>query len=298
MKNLLIITFLVLFSSVIYGQVGINTDTPDASSILDVYSTSKGVLFPRVNITDKTLKGPITAVPKDGLLVYNSGTVLNKSLYSWDSAANSGTGGWNQQLYFKETPKVATIGLINDVSKLNNRDPGHDDYLVNGPAANNYNIITSGYIPGLSFRLGTTVLQPYDTSSGSGSHWDIIVGPGVYKIEISYLLNAPTPDAGRGTALSGTYWNMGYYSDLYVQPYNPAANTVSAFSFYERTEGSTLSKLSPEEHRVTFQHIFSSANNTEYLSLTLKLGRKTGSSHLDLVNVLASGTIIKLIKLK
>ncbi|MCD9855063.1 hypothetical protein LUD75_10115 [Epilithonimonas sp. JDS] len=297
MRRLIFILYGLFFINA-NAQVGINTDLPDASAILDVTSSNKGLLIPRVTLNSTAVKGPITATPKDGLLIYNTGATLSKTLYSWDASANANTGGWNKQLYFKETPKVATIGLIANVAKLNNRDQGHDDYLVNGPAANNYKIINSGYIPGLSFRMGTTVLQPYDTSSGTGPHWDIITGPGVYKIEISYLIAAPTPDAGRGTALSGAYWNMGYYSDLYVQPYNPSTNTVSAFSYYERTEGSTLSRLSPEEHRVTFQHIFSSSNDTDYLSLTVKIGRKTGSSHQDLVNVLASGTIIKLTKLR
>ena len=54
-----------------FGQVGINTNTPDTSSILDIVSSSKGVLFPRMTQTQ------INAIsnPAYSLLVYN--TTLN-----------------------------------------------------------------------------------------------------------------------------------------------------------------------------------------------------------------------------
>jgi hypothetical protein len=50
------------------GQVGIGTTTPNASSILDITSTTKGILFPRMTTTE------ISAIssPADGLTVYNT----------------------------------------------------------------------------------------------------------------------------------------------------------------------------------------------------------------------------------
>jgi len=70
-KVILLFTF--LFSIISFSQVGIGTTTPDASSVLDISATDKGVLVPRVslgNVTDTMIDGINTAAT--GLLVYNT----------------------------------------------------------------------------------------------------------------------------------------------------------------------------------------------------------------------------------
>lgn len=64
-----------------YSQVGIGTETPDNSSILDVVSTTKGALFPRVTLTatDMDLDGETGQA--EGLLIYNLGGVLSEGYY-------------------------------------------------------------------------------------------------------------------------------------------------------------------------------------------------------------------------
>jgi hypothetical protein len=54
------------------GNVGINQVTPAASAVLDIVSTTKGVLFPRMTTTQKNA----IASPAAGLVVYD--TTLNK----------------------------------------------------------------------------------------------------------------------------------------------------------------------------------------------------------------------------
>lgn len=53
--------------------VGIGTATVDPSAILQVVSTNKGVLFPKIGLTSTT---DITTIanPSVGLLIYNTGT--------------------------------------------------------------------------------------------------------------------------------------------------------------------------------------------------------------------------------
>ena len=48
--------FSLVFSTYIFAQVGVGTTTPDASSILDITAADKGVLVPRVSLTDVSLK--------------------------------------------------------------------------------------------------------------------------------------------------------------------------------------------------------------------------------------------------
>lgn len=78
--------------------VGINTTgaDPDASSILDVNATDKGILIPRVSLTNVNTGAPITS-PANGLMVYNT----NASV----------TGGFGTGFYFwsgSSWTKVAT----------------------------------------------------------------------------------------------------------------------------------------------------------------------------------------------
>lgn len=65
----------VLFCTAIFqAQVGINTITPATGAILDVYSTDKGLLLPRVSLTGTLDNTTVTPSATTGLLVYNTNT--------------------------------------------------------------------------------------------------------------------------------------------------------------------------------------------------------------------------------
>lgn len=68
------------------SQVGIQTDTPDGSSALDIVSDDKGVLIPRVSLSsDLNNPSPITS-PATGLLIYNSGANQEEGFYFWNGS--------------------------------------------------------------------------------------------------------------------------------------------------------------------------------------------------------------------
>lgn len=114
MKKLFLLP-LVIASAVAFSQVGINTSTPDPSSILDIQSTNKGLLIPRVALTGKT---DVTTIPNPAraLLVYNTAnagtspnTVVQDNIYKFNTA----TGQW-QKLLDETTmiPGVSTVANI------------------------------------------------------------------------------------------------------------------------------------------------------------------------------------------
>lgn len=76
------------------GGVGIGTTTPDASAALDVSSTTKGFLPPRVTNAEM-----LTIVsPAEGLLVYNTGSiVLKEGYFYWNGSrwTRIGNDGWS-----------------------------------------------------------------------------------------------------------------------------------------------------------------------------------------------------------
>jgi hypothetical protein len=90
---LLIIGF--LFSIQVMSQTGIGTATPHASAKLEVASTDKGFLPPRIALTATNSASPITT-PATGLVIFNTataGTTPNNVLpgyYYWDGSKWNG----------------------------------------------------------------------------------------------------------------------------------------------------------------------------------------------------------------
>ena len=84
MKKLLLF---LLISTGLFAQTGIGTSTPDASAKLDVSSSNKGFLPPRVSLTSTTDVSTISS-PAIGLLVYNTGNNagLSAGYYFWNGA--------------------------------------------------------------------------------------------------------------------------------------------------------------------------------------------------------------------
>jgi len=72
MKKYLILFFISCSALIANAQqaVGINNDSPDASAILDIVSTDKGMLIPRMTSGQRDL----ISSPANGLLIYNTST--------------------------------------------------------------------------------------------------------------------------------------------------------------------------------------------------------------------------------
>jgi hypothetical protein len=58
-----------------YSQVGIGTSTPNTSSILELQASDKGLLLPRVALTDVALAAPLAAHVQ-GMVVYNTAATI------------------------------------------------------------------------------------------------------------------------------------------------------------------------------------------------------------------------------
>jgi hypothetical protein len=86
-KRRIIGVLMIFISTVTFSQIGIGTASPDASAVLDMTSTSQGVLIPRMTTTQREA----IATPVIGLQVYDTNTM---SVWSYNGAAwANGTGG-------------------------------------------------------------------------------------------------------------------------------------------------------------------------------------------------------------
>jgi hypothetical protein len=107
--------FMLMFSIASFAQVGIGTTTPEASAMLEVKSTTKGFLPPRVLLTATNAALPI-ASPSTGLLVYNTATAgtppndVTPGYYYWNGSA------WIKLTENGTTKKAAFVGRGVDVT--------------------------------------------------------------------------------------------------------------------------------------------------------------------------------------
>jgi hypothetical protein len=87
--TIVLLLFLASLASA-QNNVGINDDnsSPKASAMLDVFSTTKGLLVPRIALTSTTTAAPVTT-PEASLLIYNTSTAgdVTPGYYYWDGVS-------------------------------------------------------------------------------------------------------------------------------------------------------------------------------------------------------------------
>ena len=133
------------------GGVGVGTTTPDASSALDVTSTTKGFLMPRMTTTERTA----IATPATGLQVYDI-TTNSQWYYNGTVWVNAATAGQK----WVDGATAGDIELVNPTgdNKVMYTDAGYkfiDKDLLTANLWKTYDESTNAYIDqplGLSFE--------------------------------------------------------------------------------------------------------------------------------------------------
>lgn len=166
-RVIFILTF--LSSSFVFAQVGIGTTTPNADSVLDITSTDKGVLLPRIPLTSAGSAAPMSSkVP--GMMIYNttSGSGLMPGIYFNDGAS------WQK-------PSVTGIG---DIKYSFNPADHNGWYLLDGRAlsslsanaqANATALGFSGNLPNATDRF-LKATDGSETLGNTGGSATIVVG--------------------------------------------------------------------------------------------------------------------------
>jgi hypothetical protein len=140
LHSLTILALLLLSSNFINAQLGVNSDNtaPNASAMLDVKSSTKGILIPRV--------GADLASPTEGLLYYNT-TGHNFRYYdgtAWQAALFGNQWNVNGSKISYSAGNVG-IGVADPLYKLD----------VNGDIHLTGSIIDNGIISASNIGLGT-----------------------------------------------------------------------------------------------------------------------------------------------
>lgn len=150
-KQKFLTLLLVALSLMVNAQVGIGTTTPDTSSLLDLTSTTKGLLAPRMTTSQRNA----IVTPADGLMVYD--TTLKVFYYyvgstsTWSPIASGITGRLNFKR-IKSTDVLATV-LATELSAGGGSKYLFDAdtlYEINGQVVFDFPIeINNSYIQGI-----------------------------------------------------------------------------------------------------------------------------------------------------
>jgi hypothetical protein len=147
MKQFFTLLAAVLLTASTYAQVGIGTTTPDASSALDITSTTKGLLIPRMTETQRDAISPAVT----GLMIYQTdGTA---GFYHYNGSSWEG--------YYSKN-EVDTL-IANLQTQITNNAIRVGDFYQGGVVFHIFEDGDTGYVAGETHGLIAAV---QDQSSG------------------------------------------------------------------------------------------------------------------------------------
>jgi len=221
MKTLLksiIFTVFISINLAAFAQVGINTNTPEASAALDITSSSGGLLVPR-----------ITAIQRDAITTPSQGLII----FCTDCASGEG----ELQISLTSAWKNLTVSDVNDPPP-----PQVGDLYLGGIVFYILQSGDSGYVEGETHGLvcalsdyglvewgchGTDILNiPNVTSSpptGAGAE----IGDGVTNTD-NLLADCPNPPAVLAARTLGPDWFIPSVNELILMYENKTTINTSA----------------------------------------------------------------------
>lgn len=175
--SFIFITFITVTS---YSQVAINTSgaTPDGSSMLDITSTTKGLLIPRMLESERTA----VSSPVQGLMVYQTDNTEGFYYYNgstWLFIGNESNNFWTRQgtyTYLTNTSDSVGIGTTSPNMEL----------AVNGYAT------SKNFVSTIPLWQASSAYNMTNTSGADLSNCESAVEPSVYEpngnIEVKLII--------------------------------------------------------------------------------------------------------------
>jgi hypothetical protein len=151
--NLIVLLISFLLSENLFAQVGINATgaSPDPKAMLDINSTSKGFLWPRMTLAQRSAISTAPGVTPEGLTIFDTDT---KNLWMWKNSTwvpylQSTWETLGNDIFNNNSGNVAIGGAVSPTSKLkvygqvNFSNPANIRSMVYDPASVN-NVFFSG----------------------------------------------------------------------------------------------------------------------------------------------------------
>ncbi|MFN8299699.1 MAG: hypothetical protein U0T75_11375 [Chitinophagales bacterium] len=182
--------------AIIEGPVGIGVSNPNANAALDVTSSNKGMLIPRVALVSTS--NPISGTKPDGLMVYNTsttGTYNTPGIYTWSSTSND----WVRV--------ITNTTLSSSLQNLTNQAGGGlGTFTYNGSSAVQIAIASQGVQTGMiaNDAVTTTQIAPNTITSAD-------MGPNSVDLSSGVVTNLlPINRGGTNTNTIGSGGSIAY----------------------------------------------------------------------------------------
>jgi hypothetical protein len=196
----------IVFYSFMNAQVGIQTTAPEAQ--LDIKSTDKGLLIPRVALTSLTTEQPVTnpqggSIAVSTMVFHDGSSGIDSGFYFWSGVK------WEKLAANSQIPKSIGKELIS-TSNGNFTRVGNNfiwTSATGGPAFSSIGNIMAPY--------GSTTSFITVTNSGSASVSDSFTcSKNITSLRFYTVMQVSTASSGRwrtnlflnGTLVSGNYW--------------------------------------------------------------------------------------------
>ena len=175
---LLIVFFLNLFG-IANAQIGIGTSVPNSSAILDLTSTTKGLLLPRMTALEQlALVNPAIGLTifntTSGQIETNVGTALGGVLWNGPNIGITETAGTNStqlattQFVMSNSNRYESVSSSSEVLTVNPIDTTIPDMLLSPPTGTYIVSFNSEYtnVPTTIPSTTTTTLNSYTSAQG------------------------------------------------------------------------------------------------------------------------------------
>ncbi|HYV93815.1 MAG TPA: tail fiber domain-containing protein [Chitinophagales bacterium] len=212
------------------GSTGIGTTAPNASALLEVKSTTKGVLIPRMTKTQRD----VIASPATGLLIYQTNSTPGFYYFdgsSWTELKNTGA---NKNLNNLKTPTAVNVDML----------PGTNNAVNLGSASTSWKDV---YLDGDIYMDDTRVLSfPFQTNSFIGNFAGNSTSTGIENTITGYnslsfntngSYNTATGSYALGLNTTGNFNTANGRAALYMNTTGYDNTAIGGHSLYSNTSG-------------------------------------------------------------
>lgn len=231
--SLCFLFILSLFTTTVSSQVkiGNNPGTIDGNSLLELESTNKGFLPPRVALNSTTSVSPLTGTVPSGMLVYSNGGTLPDGFYYWNGTA------W----------KLVATSELNVVSKSASGTLNKNETMV---SASGDIVLRLPAIASSDDGLAITI-------KNTGDHTDLVVVKGTSSVIDDQDSAKLTRYCAQTFVASGGNWiiknkSLKAENILDVSANSSWTSIEEAIEFLEEhMSGPTVLRLSDESYEIT-----------------------------------------------